>query len=153
MCTGRLASRRSGPAGRRLGNRAGGIRGSESSHLSLKIYVTAATGFHENRRTRGSPDAGRRERTVWQDPRPRTGCPYLCSIGDERYRRDILPGWTARARGSPCQGGGECSEPRAAIQIDGQASPQLTYPEESTVRLEEILRVFARLGRRRDLPG
>lgn len=42
MCTGRLASRRFGPAGRRLRNRAGGIRGSESSHLSLKIYITAA---------------------------------------------------------------------------------------------------------------
>lgn len=40
MCTGRLASRRSGPAGRRLRNRAGGIRGSESSHLPLKIYIT-----------------------------------------------------------------------------------------------------------------
>lgn len=45
MCTGRLASRRSGPAGgRRLRNRAAGIGGSEWSHLSLKVYTRSAAG-------------------------------------------------------------------------------------------------------------
>lgn len=44
--------------------------------------------FHENRGTRGPPDAGRPDRTSRSACRPSTGCCRAHgSIGDERYRR------------------------------------------------------------------
>lgn len=88
MCTGRFASRRSGPAGRRLRNRAGGIRGSESSHLSLKIYITAAPSavFHGYRRAESRPDAGRHAPSPGKDCQLWTGCCARSTLGDEWYR-------------------------------------------------------------------
>lgn len=88
MCTGRFASRRSGPAGRRLRNRAGGIRGSESSHLPLKIYITAAPSavFHGYRRAESRPDAGQHAPSPGKDCQSRTGCCARNTLGDEWYR-------------------------------------------------------------------
>lgn len=88
MCTGRFASRRFGPAARRLRNRAGGIRGSESSHLSLKIYITAAPSavFHGYRRAENRPDAGRHAPSRGKDCQSWTRCCARSTLGDEWYR-------------------------------------------------------------------
>jgi hypothetical protein len=88
MCTGRLASRRSGPAARRLRKRAGGIRGSESSHLPFKIYITAASSAVFHGRAQRRPDAGRHAASdAREDRRSRTGCRVRNSPGDEWYTK------------------------------------------------------------------